>query len=97
MYHRCYRGAAAARRAGDRRLLPGFDREAAQGAQGRRGSQHLQQNIHAGRRPKAFLRAWAKEDVYFTLDRETELLREAGFDVDVVWRRDSFAVIVALN
>ena len=34
-----------------------------------------------------FLRAWADEDTYFTLDLETSLLRDAGFVVDVPWRR----------
>jgi hypothetical protein len=34
-----------------------------------------------------FLRTWAKEDVYFTLDREIELLKEAGFQREVTWRR----------
>ena len=43
----------------------------------------------------AFLRAWAKEDVYFGLDEERELLRRAGFDVEVVFRRDSFATVLA--
>jgi trans-aconitate methyltransferase len=41
-----------------------------------------------------FLRAWAREDVYFTLDDELGMLKAAGFEVDVVWRRRSFAVIV---
>jgi hypothetical protein len=42
-----------------------------------------------------FLQAWAGEDTYFTLDMETALLREAGFAVDVVWRRGGFAVVAA--
>ena len=42
-----------------------------------------------------FLRAWAGEDTYFTLDLETTLLRDAGFAVDVVWRRGGFAVVAA--
>lgn len=42
-----------------------------------------------------FLRAWAGEDSYFTLELETALLRDAGFAVDVVWRRGAFAVIAA--
>lgn len=58
--------------------------------------QHLRKT-YTRKKSEAFLRAWAKEDVYFTLDRETELLHKAGFEVDVVWRRDSFAVLVALN
>ncbi|MGH9385722.1 MAG: class I SAM-dependent methyltransferase [Vicinamibacterales bacterium] len=43
------------------------------------------------------LRAWAKEDFYFTLEQERALLARAGFRVDVVWRRDSFAVIAGLK
>jgi hypothetical protein len=43
----------------------------------------------------AFLRAWSGEDTYFTLDLETALLREAGFAVDVAWRRGAFAVVAA--
>jgi trans-aconitate methyltransferase len=39
------------------------------------------------------LRAWAGEDTYFTLDYEREMLARAGFAVDIVWRRDSFAVV----
>jgi tRNA (cmo5U34)-methyltransferase len=45
-------------------------------------------------RADAFLRAWAKEDVYFRLDDEVDLLASAGFTVDVPWRRDGFAVVV---
>jgi tRNA (cmo5U34)-methyltransferase len=41
-----------------------------------------------------YLRAWASEDTYFTLDQEREMLARAGFAVDVIWRRDSFAVMV---
>ena len=44
---------------------------------------------------RAFLRAWAGEDFYTTLTDELRLMRAAGLDADVVWRRDSFAVIVA--
>jgi trans-aconitate methyltransferase len=42
----------------------------------------------------AFLRAWAKEDTYFELEKEIDLLRAAGFETEVPWRRNSFAVIV---
>ena len=51
------------------------------------------------RAPKAegFLRAWAKEDVYFTLDREVELLQDAGFAVEMAFREDCFAVVVGLK
>jgi ubiquinone/menaquinone biosynthesis C-methylase UbiE len=44
-----------------------------------------------------YLRAWAKEDFYLTLDEERTLLTRAGFAVDVVWRHDSFAVIAAVK
>ena len=44
-----------------------------------------------------FLRAWADEDTYFTLDQETSLLADAGFRVDVAWRRGAFAVIAAVK
>ncbi|MBI3402161.1 MAG: class I SAM-dependent methyltransferase [Acidobacteria bacterium] len=43
----------------------------------------------------AFLRAWAREDVYVPLDEEIALLRTCGFRVEIVWRRDAFAVIGA--
>lgn len=46
---------------------------------------------------RKFLRAWADEDTYFPLELETALLRKAGFDVDVVWRRSSLSVIVAVK
>jgi SAM-dependent methyltransferase len=44
-----------------------------------------------------FLRAWAKEDHYVTLGDELTLLRRAGFNVDVPWRREAFAVIAAVR
>ena len=43
----------------------------------------------------ALLDAWAKEDVYVPLDTEMSLLKRAGFDVEIVWRKGSFAVICA--
>jgi tRNA (cmo5U34)-methyltransferase len=54
---------------------------------------HLRRR-YGGARGAAYLRAWAKEDVYFRLEDEIDLLRGAGFSVDVPWRRDSFAVVV---
>ena len=55
---------------------------------------HLERSYSA-RRAEAFLRAWAKEDVYVPLADEIDLLERAGFSVDVRWRRRSFAVVVA--
>jgi trans-aconitate methyltransferase len=46
---------------------------------------------------EAFLRAWAKEDVYFPLEDEVAMLTRAGFRVDVAWRCDSFAVICGVK
>ena len=46
---------------------------------------------------EGFLRAWKKEDVYFTLEEEMAMLAAAGFSVDVAWRRDSFAVVSAVK
>ena len=57
---------------------------------------HLKRK-YTPRKAENFLRTWAKEDVYFTLDREIELLKEAGFAVEVTWRKDSFAVLVGLK
>jgi trans-aconitate methyltransferase len=57
---------------------------------------HLQ-NKYTKKKSEQFLRTWAKEDVYFTLDREGELLKDAGFTVEVTWRQDSFAVLVGLK
>ncbi len=57
---------------------------------------HLKKN-YSPKKAEGFLRTWAKEDVYFTLDREIELLRDAGFSVEVMWRRNSFAVVMGLK
>ena len=58
--------------------------------------EHLQRS-YPRKTAENFLKTWAKEDVYFTLDREIELLKEAGFAVEVPWRKDSFAVLVGLK
>jgi len=57
---------------------------------------HLQRS-YTRRKAETFLKTWAKEDVYFTLEREVELLKEAGFTVEIPWRKDSFAVVVGLK
>ena len=57
---------------------------------------HLKRTYSA-KKAENFLKTWAKEDVYFTLEREIELLKDAGFGVEVTWRRDSFAVLVGLK
>lgn len=43
---------------------------------------------------EGYLAAWAREDTYFPLAEELAWMREAGLTVDVVWRRDLFAVVL---
>lgn len=56
--------------------------------------QHLRQ-CYSDEETSGYFNAWAAEDTYFPLDDECALLARAGFVVDVVWRRDGFAVIAA--
>jgi tRNA (cmo5U34)-methyltransferase len=58
--------------------------------------QHLQAR-YSRAKAEGFLRTWAKEDVYFTLEREVELLKDAGFSVELAFRKTSFAVVVGLK
>jgi SAM-dependent methyltransferase len=58
--------------------------------------EHLQAK-YTRKKAEQFLRTWAREDVYFSLDRELELLKDAGFSTEVTWRADSFAVVVGLK
>jgi len=55
---------------------------------------HLRQTYSAAR-AKAIFTSWSHEDVYVPLDAEITLLRSAGFQVEVLWRRGAFAVIRA--
>jgi len=57
---------------------------------------HLQRS-YTRRKAENFLKTWAKEDYYFTLEREVELLKQAGFTVEIPWRKHSFAVVVGLK
>jgi trans-aconitate methyltransferase len=62
--------------------------------------QHLAWTAHlertySRRNAAALLNAWSHEDVYVPLDAEMNLIREAGFQVDVIWRKGSFAVLFA--
>lgn len=40
-----------------------------------------------------YLEAWSLEDFYFPLDTEIELMRESRLSVEVLWRKDAFAVL----
>jgi tRNA (cmo5U34)-methyltransferase len=55
---------------------------------------HLERS-YSRRAAEAFLRAWAREDVYFTLDAEVAMLQAAGFRPDIAWRQGAFAVVAA--
>lgn len=44
---------------------------------------------------EGFFAEWAKEDVYFPLADELDMLRLAGLAADVVWRVGAFAVLTA--
>jgi SAM-dependent methyltransferase len=64
------------------------------GAQRQAWLTHLRAS-YSRARAAAFLRAWAREDVYVPLDEEVALLKASGFRVEIVWRRGAFAVISA--
>jgi SAM-dependent methyltransferase len=64
-------------------------------AAGRRLWHRFLSATYGPQKARAFLQAWAGEDFYTTLSDELRLLHSAGFDADVVWRRDSFAVLAA--
>jgi SAM-dependent methyltransferase len=42
----------------------------------------------------AYFEAWSGEDTHFPLEDELEWLRGAGFQAEVTWRRDPFAVVL---
>jgi tRNA (cmo5U34)-methyltransferase len=57
---------------------------------------HLQQHYPRAK-AAGFLKAWAKEDVYMTLEQERDLLQRAGFKVEIAFRKTCFAVVVGLK
>jgi trans-aconitate methyltransferase len=44
-----------------------------------------------------YLAAWAHEDVYVPLDEEIVLMRKSGLSVEVLWRKDAFAVLLGIR
>ena len=58
---------------------------------------HLGRTFGNRARGRRVYESWADEDVYVPLAEEIRLLKRAGFDVDIPWRRSPFAVIVALR
>lgn len=53
---------------------------------------HLMQH-YSQKEADDYLEAWSHEDVYVPLDAEMELMRSVGFAVEVLWRKDAFAVL----
>jgi hypothetical protein len=64
-------------------------------AAGRRAWLDHLERTYSPREARAFLRTWAREDFYTTLEQELALMKAAGFRADVVWRHEAFAVIAA--
>jgi hypothetical protein len=56
---------------------------------------HLRKT-YSPKQARRLLADWAQEDVYVPLDGEIALMRSAGFRVEVLWRRDAFAVILGV-
>lgn len=57
---------------------------------------HLERTYSAAE-SEGFLSAWADEDVYFPLQDEMDWLTEAGFQPEVIWRKEGFAVLCAFR
>jgi len=58
---------------------------------------HLAQSSRSRAQARRIFESWADEDTYLSLATEQRLLAQAGFDVDVPWRRTPFAVIVGVK
>jgi len=50
--------------------------------------------VYSERQAEDFLAAWSQEDVYFPLDAEMQLMQDADFAIEILWRKDAFAVLV---
>jgi SAM-dependent methyltransferase len=72
---------------------PSIDRAAAR-EQREAWTSHLRRS-YSGREAGELLKAWSREDVYVPLESEVRLLDRAGFNVRVIWRGGSFAVLRA--
>lgn len=56
---------------------------------------HLR-HTYDGRTATALFRAWARDDHYLPLETESAIMTEAGFQVEVLWREDAFAVLLGI-
>ena len=43
-----------------------------------------------------YLEAWSEEDTYYPISDELDWLRQAGFQADVIWRKDLWAVLLCV-
>jgi ubiquinone/menaquinone biosynthesis C-methylase UbiE len=55
---------------------------------------HLQRS-YSPAETEGYFAAWAQEDRYLPLVQELAMLRDAGFDADVIWRVAPFGVVVS--
>lgn len=95
LYERCY---AALHRGGVMINADCCPAEEPQLAQlGRRAWQDHLEQYYSPQKARGFFKAWAKEDTYFPLAQEIEMMRAAGFAVEVVWRREPLAVVVGVK
>ncbi len=58
---------------------------------------HLARSTGSRRTARRTIESWADEDTYMPLAVEMRLLEQAGFIVEVPWRRSPFAVIAAVR
>ena len=56
---------------------------------------HLEQS-YTPKQTDEFLEAWSHEDSYMPLNVEVECLARAGFQVEILWRKDAFSVLRAI-
>jgi len=48
---------------------------------------------YSAKEAESYLQAWAREDVYVPLHAEIELMKRADLAVEILWRKDAFAVL----
>lgn len=95
LYERCYEALHAGGVMINADCCPAENPQLAQLGQ-RAWQEHLEQ-YYSPQKARGFFKAWAKEDTYFPLAQEIEMMRAAGFAVEVVWRREPLAVVVGIK
>jgi tRNA (cmo5U34)-methyltransferase len=64
-------------------------------AEGLRGWQRFLERTYSAEEARVYLDAWAAEDTYFPMADELAWLADAGFETEIVWRRELLAVVAA--